>query len=111
MRSSPRVVRDVVICGAGPGGLAAAVYGASEGLDVLVIDKAWPRVVRRPRARKIEVNYLGFPAGVSGSISGSPGDDPGAESFGASISVARRVERLHCDETPMPVVPFRRDQR
>ena len=36
------VVRDVIVCGAGPGGLAAAVYGASEGLDVLVIETSSP---------------------------------------------------------------------
>jgi thioredoxin reductase (NADPH) len=58
-------VRDLVIVGAGPAGLAAAVYGASEGLDVLVIER---RAIggQAAASSKIE-NYLGFPAGLSGS--------------------------------------------
>ena len=57
-------VRDVVVVGAGPGGLAAAVYGASEGLDVLVIETNAPGGQAGSSSR-IE-NYLGFPTGVSG---------------------------------------------
>ena len=57
-------VRDVVIVGAGPAGLAAAVYGASEGLDVLVIESNSPGG-QAGSSSKIE-NYLGFPTGISG---------------------------------------------
>ena len=94
----PDVVRDVVICGAGPGGLAAAVYGASEGLDVLVVEGMAPGG-QAASSSKIE-NYLGFPAGVSGQALAARATIQ-AQKFGASISVARRVERLHCEETPM----------
>ena len=57
-------LRDVVIAGAGPSGLAAAVYGASEGLDVLVLEATAPGG-QAGSSSKIE-NYLGFPTGVSG---------------------------------------------
>src|SRR5439155_747454 len=57
-------VRDLVIVGAGPAGLAAAVYGASEGLDVLVLESNLPGGQAGSSSR-IE-NYLGFPAGISG---------------------------------------------
>src|SRR5579862_4941011 len=57
-------IRDLVIVGAGPSGLAAAVYGASEGLDVLVIETASPGG-QAGSSSKIE-NYLGFPTGVTG---------------------------------------------
>jgi thioredoxin reductase (NADPH) len=56
---------DVVVVGAGPGGLAAAVYGASEGLDTLVLDAVGPGGQAGTSSR-IE-NFFGFPAGVSGS--------------------------------------------
>ena len=94
----PEVVRDVVICGAGPAGLAAAVYGASEGLDVLVVEGLAPGG-QAASSSKIE-NYLGFPAGVSGQSLAARATIQ-AQKFGASIAVARRVERLHCEETPM----------
>lgn len=58
-------VYDLVIVGAGPAGLAAAVYGASEGLRTLVLDRRAPGGQAGTSSR-IE-NYLGFPAGVSGS--------------------------------------------
>lgn len=57
-------VRDLVIVGAGPSGLAAAVYGASEGLDVLVLESNAPGG-QAGSSSKIE-NYLGFPMGISG---------------------------------------------
>jgi thioredoxin reductase (NADPH) len=57
-------LRDVIIVGAGPAGLAAAVYAASEGLDVLVIETASPGG-QAGSSSKIE-NYLGFPTGLSG---------------------------------------------
>ena len=57
-------VRDLVIIGAGPSGLAAAVYGASEGLDVLVLETSSPggQACSSSRIK----NYLGFPTGISG---------------------------------------------
>ncbi|AKV00616.1 Thioredoxin reductase [Labilithrix luteola] len=94
------VVRDVIVCGAGPGGLAAAVYGASEGLDVLVIETSSPGG-QAASSSKIE-NYLGFPTGVSGqALTGRALTQ--AEKFGAQLAVARGAVRLHCDETPMRI--------
>jgi len=61
----PREEADLLVVGAGPAGLGAAVYGASEGLDTLVIDSAGLGG-QAGASRRIE-NYLGFPAGVSGS--------------------------------------------
>src|SRR6185503_16621722 len=62
---APREQADLLVVGAGPAGLAAAVYGASEGLDTLVIDST---VLggQAGSSRRIE-NYLGFPAGISGT--------------------------------------------
>src|SRR6266498_1560129 len=57
-------VRDMIVVGAGPAGLAAAVYGASEGLDVLVLESNSPGG-QAGSSSKIE-NYLGFPTGISG---------------------------------------------
>jgi thioredoxin reductase (NADPH) len=97
---APGVVHDVVICGAGPGGLAAAVYGASEGLDVLMIEAMAPGGQAGSSSR-IE-NYLGFPTGVSGrDLAGRAITQ--AEKFGARLSVARAATRLHCEETPIRV--------
>ena len=64
-RGAPPPMCDLVIVGAGPAGLAAAVYGASEGLDTQVIDKIAFGGQASTSAR-IE-NYLGFPTGISGS--------------------------------------------
>jgi thioredoxin reductase (NADPH) len=64
-RSAPPAMCDVVIVGAGPAGLAAAVYGASEGLDTQVIDSV-ALGGQAGTSSRIE-NYLGFPAGISGS--------------------------------------------
>ena len=94
------VVRDVVICGAGPGGLAAAVYGASEGLDVLVIEAGAPGG-QAASSSKIE-NYLGFPTGISGqALAGRALAQ--AEKFGAQLSVARPALRIHRDESPFRI--------
>ena len=73
----PAQVRDLVIVGAGPAGLAAAVYAASEGLDVLVIETEAPGGQAGSSSR-IE-NYLGFPMGVSGLELHGARDNPGAE--------------------------------
>ena len=94
-------VRDLVIVGAGPAGLAAAVYGASEGLDVLVIEKAAPGG-QAGSSSKIE-NYLGFPTGLTGQELADRAIAQ-AEKFGARIMVARSVQRLDCDQRPYTVI-------
>jgi thioredoxin reductase (NADPH) len=90
----PARVRDLVVVGAGPAGLAAAVYGASEGLDVLVLESEAPGGQAGSSSR-IE-NYLGFPTGVSGQeLAGRALTQ--AQKFGAEIAVARTAARLHCE--------------
>jgi thioredoxin reductase (NADPH) len=96
----PGVVHDVLICGAGPGGLAAAVYGASEGLDVLVVETDAPGG-QAASSSKIE-NYLGFPTGISGQALSARALTQ-AEKFGAKLAVTRGALRIHCDEVPMRV--------
>jgi thioredoxin reductase (NADPH) len=91
------VVRDVVVVGAGPAGLAAAVYGASEGLDVLVLEGTAPGGQAGTSSR-IE-NYLGFPTGISGqALSGRALMQ--AEKFGAEVAIGRTAVRLDCDSRP-----------
>ena len=90
-------VRDVIVVGAGPAGLAAAVYGASEGLDVLVIESDSPGG-QAGASSKIE-NYLGFPTGISG------GDLAGnayaqAQKFGAQMLIGKNAKGLTCDRRP-----------
>jgi len=93
-------VRDVVIIGAGPAGLAAAVYGASEGLDVLVIEAHAPGGQAGASSR-IE-NYLGFPTGISGSdLAGRAYAQ--AQKFGAQVAIAKGAVRLACDREPYTV--------
>jgi thioredoxin reductase (NADPH) len=87
-------VSDLVIVGAGPAGLAAAVYGASEGLDVLVLESNVPGGQAGSSSR-IE-NYLGFPTGISGlDLTGRAYAQ--ALKFGAHVMVARGAARLTCD--------------
>src|ERR1700689_1858702 len=100
-RIDDSTVRDLVVIGAGPAGLAAAVYAASEGLDVLVIERAAPGG-QAGASSKIE-NYLGFPAGLSGNDLASRAIAQ-SEKFGARIMVARAVERLDCGRRPYEVV-------
>jgi thioredoxin reductase (NADPH) len=85
--------RDVVIVGAGPAGLAAAVYAASEGLDVLVLDSHAPGGQAGSSSR-IE-NYLGFPTGISGQELASRAYAQ-AQKFGAEILIAKSATRLAC---------------
>lgn len=93
-------IRDLVVIGAGPAGLAAAVYGASEGLDVLVIETNAPGGQAGSSSR-IE-NYLGFPMGVSGQeLAGRALTQ--AEKFGADILTDKAV-RLHCETQPYRVL-------
>jgi len=93
-------VRDVVIVGAGPAGLAAAVYGASEGLDVLVVESSAPGGQAGASSR-IE-NYLGFPAGISGQdLAGRAYGQ--AQKFGAQVIVAKKARALLCKRRPFAV--------
>ena len=86
-------VSDLVVVGAGPAGLAAAVYGASEGLAVLVLESNVPGGQAGSSSR-IE-NYLGFPTGISGlDLTGRAYAQ--ALKFGAHVMVAKRATRLTC---------------
>jgi thioredoxin reductase (NADPH) len=89
-------VRDVIIVGAGPAGLAAAVYGASEGLDVLMVESAAPGG-QAGSSSKIE-NYLGFPTGLSGEELATRAISQ-AQKFGAKLMVAHSVVQLDCDKS------------
>jgi thioredoxin reductase (NADPH) len=90
-------IRDLVIVGAGPSGLAAAVYAASEGLDVLVIEAESPGGQAGSSSR-IE-NYLGFPMGISGNeLAGRAAAQ--AQKFGAQVLIANKVTRLNCERRP-----------
>jgi len=90
-------VHDLVIVGAGPSGLAAAVYGASEGLDVLVLESNSPGG-QAGSSSKIE-NYLGFPTGISGqALAGRAYAQ--AQKFGAKLVVAKGAARLACGRKP-----------
>jgi thioredoxin reductase (NADPH) len=93
-------VRDVVVIGAGPAGLAAAVYAASEGLDVLVLETVAPGG-QAGSSSKIE-NYLGFPLGIAGQELAARAYNQ-AQKFGAEMLVARGATRLACGRTPYAV--------
>jgi thioredoxin reductase (NADPH) len=90
-------IRDVVVIGAGPAGLSAAVYAGSEGLDVLVIESVAPGGQAGTSSR-IE-NYLGFPLGISGEALAARALAQ-AEKFGTDIAIARTASRLMCDRRP-----------
>jgi thioredoxin reductase (NADPH) len=93
-------VRDLLVVGAGPAGLAAAVYGASEGLDVLVLETHAPGG-QAGASSKIE-NYLGFPTGISGqALAGRAFAQ--AEKFGASVAIACSAAKLRCTQRPFAV--------
>jgi thioredoxin reductase (NADPH) len=92
--------RDVVVIGCGPAGLAAAVYGASEGLDVLVLEANIPGGQAGSSSR-IE-NYLGFPTGISGDILTARAYAQ-AQKFGAEIAVAKGATVLACGHHPYAV--------
>jgi len=96
----PTHVRDVVVVGAGPAGLAAAVYAASEGLSTLVIESNSPGG-QAGSSSKIE-NYLGFPTGVSGQELATRAYAQ-AQKFGADIMIARGATGLACQRKPYNV--------
>ena len=90
-------IRDIVVIGAGPAGLAAAVYGSSEGLDVLVLESTAPGG-QAGSSSKIE-NYLGFPTGISGqALAGRAYVQ--AEKFGTEVAIARTASGLVCEQRP-----------
>jgi thioredoxin reductase (NADPH) len=100
----PEKVYDVAVVGAGPAGLATAVYAASEGLSVLVLDQRATGGQAGASAR-IE-NYLGFPTGISGqALAGRAWNQ--AQKFGAEIAVPVEVARLDCDAAKTPGDPLR----
>jgi thioredoxin reductase (NADPH) len=87
-------IRDLVVVGAGPAGLAAAVYAASEGLDVIVLEATAPGGQAGSSSR-IE-NYLGFPTGISGlDLTGRAYAQ--AQKFGAHVMIAKGAARLSCE--------------
>jgi thioredoxin reductase (NADPH) len=94
-------VRDLVIVGAGPAGLGAAVYAASEGLDSLVIETEAPGG-QAGSSSKIE-NYLGFPTGISGQELAARALHQ-AQKFGAHMMIARSIVKLNCDQRPYQVI-------
>jgi thioredoxin reductase (NADPH) len=93
-------LRDLVVLGAGPSGLAAAVYGASEGLDVLVLETNSPGG-QAGSSSKIE-NYLGFPSGISGQELATRAYTQ-AQKFGAQVVIAEGAKRLICDRKPYAI--------
>ena len=92
LQTRPKRARyDVAIIGGGPAGLAAAVYGASEGLNSIIIERSVPGGQAGSSSR-IE-NYLGFPSGLSGDELAKRAYDQ-AHRFGAEVVVAREVTAL-----------------
>jgi thioredoxin reductase (NADPH) len=93
-------VRDVLVVGAGPSGLAAAVFGASEGLDVLVIEANVPGG-QAGTSSKIE-NFFGFPTGITGQALTGRGFAQ-AQKFGAQVMVASGAQRITRNRKPYVV--------
>ena len=93
-------IYDVIVVGAGPAGLAAAVYAASEGLDALVLEGSAPGGQAGSSSR-IE-NYLGFPTGISGQDLAARAFVQ-AEKFGAHVAIARPAAGLKCDRRPFRI--------
>jgi len=92
-----KTVYDVAVVGAGPAGLAAAVYAASEGLSTIVLESTAPGG-QAGTSSKIE-NYLGFPTGISGQALAGRAQAQ-AQKFGARLAIARLVTALHCVNRP-----------
>jgi thioredoxin reductase (NADPH) len=96
----PDRLYDVAVVGAGPAGLATAVYAASEGLSVLVLDtRAFGG--QAGASARIE-NYLGFPTGISGmALMGRAYNQ--AQKFGAEMAIPDEVASLDCEALPRPI--------
>jgi thioredoxin reductase (NADPH) len=93
-------IYDIAVVGAGPAGLATAVYAASEGLSVVVFDSRAPGGQAGASAR-IE-NYLGFPTGISGqALAGRAFVQ--AQKFGAHIAIPLQIKALHCECRPIEI--------
>ena len=95
------LLHDLIVVGAGPAGLAAAVYAASEGLNILLIESHAPGG-QAGTSSKIE-NYLGFPTGVSGQELATSAIRQ-AQKFGAKMAVARAIVQLRCQRRPYELV-------
>jgi thioredoxin reductase (NADPH) len=94
-------IYDVAIVGAGPAGLAAAVYAASEGLEAVVIESEFPGG-QAGASSKIE-NYLGFPMGISGQeLTGRAVLQ--AEKFGAQMMIGEKVMQIRCEQRPYQLI-------
>ncbi len=93
----PTRVYDVAVIGAGPAGLAAAVYAASEGLDTIVVEGMAPGG-QAGTSSKIE-NYLGFPTGISGQALAGRAQVQ-AQKFGARLAISRQVAGIDCASRP-----------
>jgi thioredoxin reductase (NADPH) len=94
-------LHDLVIVGAGPAGLAAGVYAASEGLEVLLLEANAPGG-QAGASSKIE-NYLGFPTGISGHDLTAAAQVQ-ARKFGAQLMVAQAARKLECGRKPFRLV-------
>src|ERR1700756_5475988 len=99
--NTDRGVRDVLVIGAGPAGLAAAVYASSEGLKTLVIEESAPGG-QAGSSSKIE-NYLGFPTGLSGQELANRSMAQ-AQKFGAQLMVAQSVVHIDSSRQPYKVI-------
>lgn len=97
VRVDPVRVYDVAVVGAGPTGLAAAVYAASEGLDTIVIEEFAPGG-QAGTSSKIE-NYLGFPTGISGASLAAKAQVQ-AQKFGVRLVVSRSASAIDCSSLP-----------
>ena len=93
----PDEIFDVAVVGAGPAGLAASVYAASEGLKTIVIEGNAPGG-QAGTSSKIE-NYLGFPSGISGMELASRAQTQ-AQKFGARLAISRNVTGIDCSSSP-----------
>jgi thioredoxin reductase (NADPH) len=93
----PSFIYDVAVVGAGPAGLAAAVYAASEGLSTVVLESTAPGG-QAGTSSKIE-NYLGFPTGISGEALAGRAQSQ-AQKFGARLAIARSVIGIDCSAHP-----------
>lgn len=97
---APDKIYDLAVVGAGPAGLASAVYGASEGLETIVIEGLAPGG-QAGTSSKIE-NYLGFPTGISGQALAGRAQIQ-AQKFGARLAISRSAQGLSCDARPYRV--------